>query len=105
MPSRQSPLLDLPRKRLLLDAELLGGVDEVAVGISEGLLDLVLQLPVLDHAVERAFADAEAFGGFFAIAGSELERFFCVEAFDFGERAANERGRTGGVALRAMQLA
>src|SRR5262249_33162068 len=67
-PHLQAPLLDFPLQRRLLHVQLPGGGGEVAVRFDQGLADLVLQLPVLDDAVEGALADAEHPGRLLAVA-------------------------------------
>src|ERR1019366_9444821 len=65
--SPHPPLLHLPLQQLRRRLQQLGGRLQIAGGIRQRLLDLVLQLPVLDVAIEGAFADAEDAGGFFAV--------------------------------------
>src|SRR5207237_1646286 len=54
-----APLLDLALQRRRLQAQPGGGRVHIAVRLVQRLADLVLQLPLLDVAVQRALADAQ----------------------------------------------
>ena len=64
------------------------------------LADLVLQLPVLDHAVQRPLADAEHPGRLLAVAVGQLQRLLDVVALDLAQRPADQVAGAGAPAVR-----
>src|SRR5580698_3178092 len=72
-------------------------------------ISVVLETVLFDLAVQRAFAHAQELGRFLAFAFRQLQRAVDVIAFDFVQRAANQRvaagdgGHAGRVAIAAGQ--
>ena len=101
----QSPFSCLALQRRCFHVEGFRGVLKIAVGIANGLLDLVLEFPVLNHAVKRAFADAEETSRFLAVAVGCFQALLHVVALHFGERFAKQIAGAGGMAVGRLQPA
>src|SRR5262249_32110456 len=79
----QPRLLDLPLQLRLVHVQRPRRGGHVAVGVSQRLLDAVLQLPVLDDPVQRALADAEHLRRLLAVALRQRQRLLDVVALHF----------------------